>query len=58
MSMEATVKLFYEDSHLKEFDAVVCSCMPDGKRYRIVLDKTAFFRRAEDSTQIRGISVK
>ncbi len=43
MSMEATVKLFYEDSHLKEFDAVVCSCMPDGKRYRIVLDKTAFF---------------
>lgn len=41
--MEATVKLFYEDSHLKEFDATVISCQPDGERYRVVLDRTAFF---------------
>lgn len=41
--MKATEKLFYEDSHLKEFDAVVCSCLPDGERYRVVLDRTAFF---------------
>lgn len=41
--MKATVKLFYEDSHLKEFDAVVCACLPDGDRYRVVLDRTAFF---------------
>lgn len=43
ITMEATVKLFYEDSHLKEFDAVVCACLPDGDRYRVVLDRTAFF---------------
>ncbi len=41
--MEATEKLFYEDSHLKEFDAVVLSCLPDGGKYRAVLDRTAFF---------------
>ena len=41
--MEATEKLFYEDSHLKEFDAAVCACLPDKDRYRVVLDRTAFF---------------
>lgn len=43
MMAKATEKLFYEDSHLKEFDAVVCACLPDGDRYRVVLDRTAFF---------------
>ncbi len=41
--MQETEKLFYEDSHLKEFDAVVCKCVPDGERFRIILDRTAFF---------------
>ncbi len=41
--MEGTEKLFYEDSHLKEFDATVISCRPDGEKYRVVLDRTAFF---------------
>lgn len=41
--MEATEKLFYEDSHLKEFEAKVCACLPDGDKYRVVLDRTAFF---------------
>ena len=41
--MKATEKLFYEDSHLKEFDAVVLSCQPDGEIYKAVLDRTAFF---------------
>lgn len=43
MMAKATEKLFYEDSHLKEFDAVVCACLPDGDRYRVILDRTAFF---------------
>lgn len=41
--MENTVKLFYEDSHVKEFDAVVLSCLPEKERYKVVLDRTAFF---------------
>jgi len=41
--MKETEKLFYEDSHLKEFDAAVRACVPDGERYRVVLDRTAFF---------------
>ena len=38
-----TRKLFYEDSHMKEFDAQVLSCTADGAAYQIVLDQTAFF---------------
>ena len=41
--MKATEKLFYEDSHMKEFDAVVISCQPDGEKYKVVLDRTTFF---------------
>lgn len=41
--MEQTEKLFYGDSHLKEFDATVTACCPDGENYRVVLDRTAFF---------------
>ena len=39
-----TRKLYYEDSYIKEFDAVVLSCeaLDDGK-YAIVTDSTAFF---------------
>ena len=44
-----TEKLYYRDSHRKEFDAVVLSCeekrTADGKKTgdRVVLDRTAFF---------------
>lgn len=38
-----TEKLYYVDSHQKEFDASVTACEPMGKGYGIVLDKTAFF---------------
>lgn len=38
-----TEKLFYQDSHLREFTATVSECVPDGGRYQIVLDRTAFF---------------
>ena len=38
-------KLFYEDIHLTNFDAVVTDCSYDekNKNYRVVLDRTAFF---------------
>lgn len=41
--MADTVKLFYEDTHMSEFDATVLSCQPDGDTYKVVLDRTAFF---------------
>lgn len=43
--MQKTEKLFYSDSHLAQFDAIVLSCEPIEKQdtYRIVLDRTAFF---------------
>lgn len=38
-------KLFYEDTHLLDFEAKVMECILDekSKKYLIVLDKTAFF---------------
>lgn len=38
-----TEKLFYHDSHMKEFAACVLMCQPKGKHYEVVLDRTAFF---------------
>lgn len=38
-----TEKLFYHDSHLKEFEAHVVSCECAGDLFEIVLDKTVFF---------------
>lgn len=38
-----TEKLYYQDSHRKEFQATVVSCEPYKQQYRIVLDRTAFF---------------
>ena len=39
----ATEKLFYYDSHMQEFDAVVVSCEERKEGFGIVLDRTAFF---------------
>lgn len=40
-----TEKLFYQNIHITEFDAVVTDCTYDekSKKYRILLDRTAFF---------------
>ncbi len=40
-----TEKLYYQDSHMQEFDAVVVSCEWNEKKkcYEAVLDRTAFF---------------
>lgn len=38
-------KLFYENIHITEFDAIVTDCIHDEKnhQYQIILDRTAFF---------------
>lgn len=38
-------KLFYEDTHILDFEATVVECAPEekGKGYLVVLDRTAFF---------------
>ena len=38
-----TEKLYYTDSHIKEFDASVAACLQAEKGYKVVLDRTAFF---------------
>jgi alanyl-tRNA synthetase len=38
-----TERLYYHDSSVKEFDANVLSCEQDGARWRVVLDRTAFY---------------
>ena len=39
----ATKKLFYENSYISTFDAVVTGCVDDDGKYKVTLDKTAFF---------------
>ncbi len=36
-------KLYYEDSHLREFSARITGCAPSGKGWEITLDATAFY---------------
>ena len=38
-----TQKLYYLDSHMKTFTATVTACVPNGDRYELTLDRTAFF---------------
>jgi alanyl-tRNA synthetase len=38
-----TERLYYNDSFLKEFDATVLSSTQDGERWRVALDRTAFY---------------
>ena len=59
-----TEKLFYQDSHLAAFEARVLACGEADKAdqaagrtgYRVELDRTAFFRRAEASMRIQVFS--
>lgn len=38
-----TEQLYYQDSYIKDFEAVVLSCIPNGNHFEAVLDRTAFF---------------
>jgi alanyl-tRNA synthetase len=40
---DLTDRLYYHDSFLREFDATVISCEPDGPRWKVILNKTAFY---------------
>jgi alanyl-tRNA synthetase len=40
---DLTDRLYYHDSFLREFDAVVISCEPEGSRWKVILNKTAFY---------------
>jgi len=40
---DSTERLYYRDSFLREFDALVISCDKDGERWKVVLDRTAFY---------------
>ena len=56
-----TQKLYYEDSFLKSFGARVLSCEPEGDRYRVILDRTAFYPegggQAGDTGVLGGVRV-
>ena len=39
----ATEKLYYQDSHLREFSAVVTGCRPGKHGWDVTLDRTAFY---------------
>lgn len=59
--MEVTEKLFYKDSYIKEFDAIVLLCEAEKGGYKAVLDRTAFFPEGGgqygDTGVLNGISV-
>lgn len=61
---KVTEKLYYQDSHRKEFTAEVMSCQWNEKKnlYEIILDKTAFFPEGggqyADPGTINGINVE
>ena len=38
-----TLKLYYADAFLREFDGRVLACHPDGKKWLVALDQTAFY---------------
>jgi len=60
-----TERLYYRDSFLRHFDAQVLSCEQEGEgknaRWRIVLDRTAFYPRSggqpHDTGKLGGVSV-
>lgn len=49
----STTRLFDQDAYLGEFEATVERSVCEGGMYRVLLDQTAFSRRAAASRQMR-----
>jgi len=56
-----TERLYYRDSMLRKFDAQVISCEKEGERWKIVLDRTAFYPTSggqpHDLGKLNGVPV-
>jgi alanyl-tRNA synthetase len=56
-----TERLYYRDSYLREFDARVESCEQEGGRWKVVLDRTAFYPTSggqpHDLGELNGVPV-
>ena len=50
-----TVKLYYENAFLREFDGVVVDCRPQGKKWLVQLDRTAFYPEGGGQPADHGI---
>ena len=56
-----TEKLYYQDSHIREFTASVLSCEETGRGFEVLLQRTAFFPEGGgqpcDTGTIEGVNV-
>lgn len=56
-----TERLYYRDSFLREFDARVLSCEQEGERWRVALDRTAFYPTSggqpHDTGKLEGVPI-
>ena len=51
----STEKLYYLDSHMREFTATVLSCLPGKHGFDVVLDRTAFYPEGGGQPGDRGV---